>query len=75
VRLKAVSENKDTAATLRFRIMNIAGLATAGKVPFVNRVFGARRAIMRILLQLILVGLIWGEDVCWQLKETAWETG
>lgn len=30
---------------------------------------------MRILLQLVLVRLIGEEDVCWQLKEAAWETG
>lgn len=37
MRLKVVSENKDTTATPSLRIMNIAGLATAGKVSFVNR--------------------------------------
>lgn len=37
MRLKVVSGNKDTAATPGLRIRNSAGLATAGKVPFVNR--------------------------------------
>lgn len=27
---------------------------------------------MRLLLLLIVVGLIWEEDACWQLKEAAW---
>lgn len=29
---------------------------------------------MWIVLRLILVRLIWEEDVCWQLKAAAWET-
>lgn len=37
MKLKVVSENKDAVATRSFRIMNAAGLATAGKVPFVDR--------------------------------------
>lgn len=32
-----------------------------------------RKAIMWVLLQLFFVGLMWGEDVCWQLNEAAWE--
>lgn len=44
MRLKAVSENKDTAATPSLRIMNIAGLATAGNVPFVNRVVWSKKS-------------------------------
>lgn len=56
--------------------MNIAGLAAAGNVPFVKSgCLEQKRAIMRILLQLVVVGLIWEKDACWLLKEAAWQRG
>ena len=44
MRLKAVSENKDTAATPSLTIMNIADLATAGNIPFVNRAVWSKKS-------------------------------
>lgn len=74
MRLKAVSEHKDTATTPDFGIMSIAGLAAAGNVPFVSRaVWSKKEQLCGFCCSSLW--LIWEEDACWQLKEAAWQGG